>query len=110
MNENYEVISKKYIPAVEGVYHKLHLESPECTIKTCQACKLFNEAAYGGITTSKPTVLNLYLSEDHKWLEFEDLPKVESELLRAEETGEVANLDGKGTVSIFTAHGGFNFV
>jgi len=105
MNENYEVISETHIPAVEGVYLKLHLDDPERSVETCQACKLFNEAAYGGTTRSKPTVLNLYLSDDHKWLHFEDLLKVEAELLRVKGTGEVSNLDGKGTVSIFTDYG-----
>ena len=54
---------------------------------------------------SRPTILNLYLTKDRKWLEIEDAPKVEAGLLRVKGTAEVLGLDSKGTLTVFTDYG-----
>jgi len=57
------------------------------------------------MTMSRPTILNLYLTKDRKWLEIEDAPKVEAGLLRVKGTAEVLGLDSKGTLTVFTDYG-----
>lgn len=100
--ENDEVVEEHHIPEVQGIYHTLYLEDPQTTIQTCAACRLFHKACYGGITTSDSTVINLYLHPDRQYLEIRDEVKIQNELDRVEGTSEVPNLDGKGTVVIFT--------
>jgi len=104
-NEAGELEVQHHTLSVPGIYHTLVLPNPASTVETCAACRLWNSAVYSGITLSEPAVLRLCLQQKRDLVDVEDVGKVEREKERAEKANEIANLDGKGTVSIFTDFG-----
>ena len=104
-NEKGELEVERNTPSIPGLYHTLFLENPAATVKTCAACRLFHKATDSGITLSEPAVLRLCLAKKRDVLEVQDVAKVERERGRAEKLGEIANLVGTGSVSIFVDYG-----